>query len=100
MKKIELRNIEKKENRIAESWKDLAILSMKHVNPQSQLNVEQIGERLKVLKKIQALPHGGMLDLEDAEFKTLNDCAQSVGWQVVDEDLYDFLSAVKKTATE
>lgn len=98
MKKIELRNIEKKDNRIAESWKDLAIASVKNVNPQQTLNLEQIGERLKVLKKIQALPHGGVLELEDAEFKTLHQCASSLGWQVVDEDLFEFLSEVKKIA--
>jgi hypothetical protein len=98
MKKIELKNAERTNERPCASWKDLALLSMRQVSPNTSLNVEQIGERLKVLKKIQTCNAGATLQLEDAEFKTFNECAQSVAWQLVDEDLFEFLSTVKKIA--
>lgn len=98
MKTIELKNIEKKEGSFAKSWKDLAIISVKNVNPQKTLNLEEMGSRLKVLDKINAAPHGAELQLEDAEFKTLHECASGVAWQIVDHDLFEFLSAVKKIA--
>jgi len=98
MKKIELKNAVATKERPCASWKELALLSMRNVKPDQSLNVEQIGERLKVLKKIQTCNAGATLQLEDAEFKTFNECAQSVGWQLVDEDLFEFLSTVKKIA--
>lgn len=98
MKKIELKNIEKKEGSFAQSWKDFAVISVKNVNPNESLNLEEMGKRLKVLDKIQAAPHGAKIQLEDAEFQTLNECASKVGWQIVDQDLFEFLSAVKKIA--
>lgn len=97
MKKIELKLVEKlPENEGMESWKDLFLYSVKYVNPQTPLNLEQMEERLNVLNKIKAIPHGGLLELEDAEFKILADCVSNYPIFGLNETMLECFKSVKK----
>jgi hypothetical protein len=102
MKKLELVICEKVDgvNPIAESYKDFAIIVLKTVDPKAPMDLEKMGERLDVLKKIKSIPHGGIVELENEEFKILNNCAQTMPWGIVDEDAYNFLSVLKKTSEQ
>jgi hypothetical protein len=98
MKKIELKLIEQSnENQgLGESWKDILIAVIKHVNHQSPLNLEQMHERLKVINKVKEVPHGGILNLEDAEFTALFTCMSTFPIFGVNETLANCFDTIKK----
>lgn len=97
MKKIELKLVEKSpETEGMDSWKDLLLYSVKYVNPQTPLNLEEMEERLNVMNKLRAIPHGGTLELEDAEFKVLADCVSKYPIYGVSQTLLDCFKEVKK----
>lgn len=100
MKTIHLKVVEQKKEdgsrAIVESWKDVLIGSLRSVNPQSPPNLEEMGEKIALINKVKSLPAGADLTLENSEFRTLAAaCAQPI-WNVIDEDIYECLSTVKK----
>ena len=101
MKKIELKLVEKTpQTEGMESWKDLLLYTVNHVNPQAPLNLEQMDERLNVMNKIKAIPHGGFLELEDAEFRVLSECTAKYPIYGVSQMLSDCFKEVKKINEE
>lgn len=101
MKRIELKIFDKRtetdeEKNIFQDYKQILSIALKAVPRESSPNLEEMGDRLNILKKIKDTPSGANLDLENAEFRTLAKCCSQAIWAVIDEDLFECLSEVKK----
>jgi|VirMetMinimDraft_7_1064189.scaffolds.fasta_scaffold183030_2 hypothetical protein len=99
MKSIELKLIEQtKEDgtkAIFKDYKEILLLAIKAVNPQSPPNLEEMAEKIGIINKIKAIPAGAVLHLENSECRTLAKSCEQPIWTILDEDLYTCLSYVK-----
>ena len=75
------------------TFADLAKACINNV-PQTGLDVLQMKARLDVMKKIDS--SNGEIKLENAEADTLKECAKSMRWILLHEDVVDFLESVEK----
>ena len=69
MKSIELTILADKDSGLGTSFKDLALISVGMVDPKEPLNFIAMGKRLELVKKINDVSHGGVVEFEDAEFE-------------------------------
>jgi hypothetical protein len=100
MKAIELKLIEQtKEDgakAVFKDYKEIFLLAIKAVNPQTPPNLEEMAEKIGIINKIKAVPSGGVLHLDNSECRTLAKSCEQPIWTIIDEDLYSCLSYIKQ----
>lgn len=99
MKAIELKLIEQRKEdgtkAVFKDYKEILLLAVKAVNPQTPPNLEEMAEKIGIINKIKAVPAGAVLELENSECRTLAKSCEQPIWTIIDEDLYSCLSYVK-----
>lgn len=100
MKSIELKLIEQtKEDgtkAVFKDYKEILLLAIKAVNPQSPPNLEEMAEKIGIINKIKATPAGGVVTFDNSEMRTLAKSCEQPIWTIIDEDLYSCLSYIKQ----
>ena len=100
MKRIELKLIDQtKEDgskAVFKDFKEILLIAVKAVNPQSPPNLEEMAEKIGIINKIKAIPAGATLELENSECRSLAKSCEQPIWTIIDEDLYACLSYVKQ----
>lgn len=100
MKSIELKLIEQaKEDgarAVFKDFKEIILLAVKAVNPQSPPNLEEMAEKIGIINKIKATPAGGVVTFDNSEMRTIAKSCEQPIWTIIDEDLFECLSYVKQ----
>ena len=99
MKSIELKLIEQtKEDgtkAIFKDYKEILLLGIRGISPQALPELDEMTEKIGIIKKIKAVPAGGTLLLENSECRTLTKACVGPIWRVIDEDLEECLTYLK-----
>lgn len=76
---------------------DLARICVNASPPQGLL-IDDIEKRLRVLKALDG--DREQADLEDADFDTLKDCVEAMHWNMVSQDIADFVNYLRQVAPD
>lgn len=100
MKSIELKLIaQTKEDgakAVFKDYKEIILLAVKAVNPQTPPNLEEMAEKIGIINKIKATPAGGVVTFDNSEMRTIAKSCEQPIWTIIDEDLFECLTYVKK----
>jgi len=99
MKKLENKEIElefEKDKKIG--FADLATVCLNQI-PEGGLSPLEMSKRIGVLGKFNTAKIGAKIELEDAQFEILKQCADATRWRLIHKDIVEFNDYLEKLNT-